>query len=78
MSAAQALASQKFLNAMGPMVYDEQKVSHVVSLINYMRENDNQWPIVSESELKNCMLLDEAMNHLREHIHERFEGRVEV
>ncbi|MCQ2339585.1 MAG: hypothetical protein MJZ79_02230 [Paludibacteraceae bacterium] len=68
MSAAQALASQKFLNAMGPMVYDEQKVSHVVSLINYMRENDNQWPIVSESELKNCMLLDEAMNHLREHI----------
>ena len=76
MSAAQAMASQQFLDAMGPMIYDERQVTRVVSLIDYMRRNEAQLPLITEEELQDSMPLDVAMNKLREHIHARFETRV--
>jgi len=78
MSAAQAMASQQFLRAMGPMINDEQKVTRVMRLITYMRETEDQLPMITETELENCMPLDEAMSQLRKHIQERFAERIQA
>ena len=40
MSAAQAIASSKFLTAMGPMIEDEDKMSSVLNYITSLRTND--------------------------------------
>lgn len=40
MSAAQAIASSRFLNAMGPMMKDEQKMKSVLSYIISLRGDD--------------------------------------
>ena len=40
MSAAQALASSRFLNAMGPMIMDEKKMVNVLSYIIALRASD--------------------------------------
>ena len=40
MSAAQALASSRFLKAMGPMIEDEKKMTSVLSYIISLRTND--------------------------------------
>ena len=40
MSAAQALASSRFLTAMGSMVEDEAKMSNVIRYIISLRNND--------------------------------------
>ncbi len=39
MSAAQAIASSRFLNAMGPMIEDEQKMNRVLNYIVSLRED---------------------------------------
>ena len=39
MSAAQAIASSRFLNAMGPMIEDEQKMNEVLNYIVSLRED---------------------------------------
>ena len=40
MSAAQAIASSRFLTAMGPMVMDEKKMNIVLNYIISLRTND--------------------------------------
>ena len=40
MSAAQALASSRFLNAMGPMIMDENKMANVLKYIITLRVSD--------------------------------------
>lgn len=40
MSAAQALASNRFLHAMGPMIMDEAKMLNVLSYISALRASD--------------------------------------
>ena len=39
MSAAQAIASERFLAAMGPMIADEQKMNRVLNYIVSLRED---------------------------------------
>ena len=39
MSAAQAIASSRFLSAMGPMIEDEQKMNRVLNYIVSLRED---------------------------------------
>lgn len=41
-------------------------------------KEDSQLPLITEEELKDCMPLDEAMNKLQAHIHERFQSKVEA
>lgn len=40
MSVTQALASSRFLNAMGPMIKDEEKMANVLSYILSLRTED--------------------------------------
>lgn len=39
MSAAQALASERFITVMGPMVANEEKMARVIRFINLIRED---------------------------------------
>ena len=39
MSAAQAIASSRFLDAMGPMIEDEQKMNEVIRFIISLKES---------------------------------------
>ena len=41
-------------------------------------KEEPQLPLITEEELKNCMPLDEAMNKLRAHIHERYQSQVKA
>jgi len=50
MSAAQAIASSRFLTAMGPMIEDEQKMNIVLNYIISLRE-DNTPCQFSEQEI---------------------------
>ena len=50
MSAAQAIASSRFLNAMGPMIEDEQKMNTVLNYIISLRA-DNAPCQFSEQEI---------------------------
>ena len=66
MSAAQAIASERFLAAMGPMIKDEQKMNRVLEYIESIKVQP-LYPQMSYEELdKNSMPLHEAMDQLRE------------
>ena len=73
MSAAQALASRQFLEAMGPMINDKQKVDQVIGFIAYLGSMPEQTPLITQGELDNqCMPLNVAMDELRKRIHNHF------
>lgn len=66
MSSAQAIASSRFLTAMGPMIEDEQKMSEVLEFIERIKIQPI-YPRITQEELdKNSMPLHEAMDKLRE------------
>ena len=66
MSAAQAIASDRFLTAMGPMIADEQKMNEIMEYIEYL-ELRPVHPQITMSELEeNGMPLHQAMDQLRE------------
>lgn len=66
MSAAQAIASSRFLTAMGPMIEDEQKMNEVLEYIESIKAQQ-LYPLITPEELsENSMPLHQAMDKLRE------------
>ena len=53
MSAAQAIASSRFLNAMGPMIEDEQKMNAVLAYIESIKIQPLQRPLSIDPYFKN-------------------------
>ena len=66
MSAAQAIASNRFLTAMGPMIADEQKMNEIMAYIEYIKLRSVHPQITMDELEANGMPLDQAMNQLRE------------
>ena len=65
MSTAQLQATERFLEAMGPMVNDEKKMQQVIFFINSMR-NEQVLPQMSFEELEKYVPLDVAFDKLRD------------
>ena len=66
MSAAQAIASSRFLTAMGPMIEDEEKLNKVLEYIESIKVQP-LYPQITQEELdENSMPLHHAMDKLRE------------
>ncbi len=53
MSTAQAIASSRFLNAMGPMIEDEQKMNKVLEYIESIKIQPIQRPLSIDPDFKN-------------------------
>lgn len=66
MSAAQAIASSRFLAAMGPMIEDEQKMNEVLEYIESIKTQQLYPQITPEELSENSMPLHQAMDKLRE------------
>lgn len=66
MSAAQAIASRRFLRAMGSMVEDEQRLNEVLEYIESLKIRPLCERITTEKLEKNGMPLHQAMDQLRE------------
>lgn len=66
MSAAQAIASKRFLRAMGSMVEDEQRLNEVLEYIESLKIRPLCERITTEELEKNGMPLHQAMDQLRE------------
>ena len=66
MSAAQAIASSRFLNAMGSMVEDEQRLNEVLEYIESIKMRPLREQITMDELEKNGMPLHQAMDQLRE------------
>lgn len=66
MSAAQAIASRRFLRAMGSMVEDEQRLNEVLEYIESLKIRSLCERITTEELEKNGMPLHQAMDQLRE------------
>jgi len=73
MSAAQAMASQQFLKAMGPMIYESQKVEKVLLYIRSMQQETT----ISEEKWNSLRTIDELDAHLENRIREHYH-RVEA
>lgn len=52
MSAAQAIASSRFLTAMGPMIEDEQKMNEVLEYIESIKIQPIQRPLSIDPDFK--------------------------
>ncbi len=66
MSAAQAIASRRFLRAMGSMVEDEQRLNEVLEYIESLKIRPICERITTEELEENGMPLHQAMDQLRE------------
>ena len=66
MSAAQAIASDRFLTAMGPMIEDEAKLNQVLKYIESIKVSPLLPQITQEELDRNGMPLHQAMEQLRE------------
>ena len=66
MSAAQAIASRRFLRAMGPMIEDEKKMMEVLNYIESIKVRPVYQQISMSQLEENAMLLHQAMDQLRE------------
>ncbi len=66
MSAAQTIAADRFLAAMGSMIEDDRMMSEVLGFIELMKQRP-QYPQITIPELEaNGMPLHQAMDKLRE------------
>lgn len=66
MSTMQAMASNRFLTAMGPMIEDATAMNRVLSYIEWMKQPVNTPQITMYELEKNGMPLHQAMSQLRE------------
>ena len=66
MSAAQAIASSRFLTAMGPMIEDEAKLNQVLEYIESIKVRPLLPQTTMEELNKHGMPLHQAMEQLRE------------
>lgn len=71
MSLTERVASERFLQAMGPMLKDEDKMQKVILFIQAMR-NAEDLPLMSVEELNNCIPLDTAFKKLRENVQQSY------
>ena len=53
MSAAQAIATSRFLTAMGPMIEDEQKMNEVLQYIESIKVQPLHRPLTVDPDFKN-------------------------
>lgn len=53
MSAAQAIASSRFLTAMGPMIEDEEKMNEVLAYIESIKMQSYYRPLSIDPDFKN-------------------------
>ena len=74
MSTAQAIASSRFLTAMGPMIEDEAKMNEVLEYIERIKIHPLRKQITMEELDKNGMPLHQAMDKLREKAHEFYQA----
>ena len=74
MSAAQAIASSRFLTAMGPMITDEQKMNAVMEYIESIKAFPSYKQISIEELDRNGMPLHQAMDKLREKAREFYQA----
>jgi hypothetical protein len=74
MSAAQAIASSRFLTAMGPMIEDEQKMNEVLEYIESIKIQPLRKQITLEELDKRGMPLHQAMDKLREKAREYYQA----
>lgn len=73
MSAAQALASERFITAMGPMIYEEQKMQQVIRFINSMHSQAT----ISQEKFDSLRTIDDLDAHLEARIRNHYQ-RVEA
>ena len=66
MSVIEAIASSRFLTAMGPMIKDEQKMNAVMEYIESIKVQPLRKQITLEELDKKGMPLHQAMDKLRE------------
>lgn len=66
MSAEQAIASSRFLTAMGPMIEDEAAMQQVLLYISTMRRRSELPVMTIEEADQHGMPLHQAMDKLRE------------
>lgn len=74
MSAAQAIASERFLKVMGPMIEDEQAMNMVLEYIESIKVLPLRKQITLEELDQKGMPLHEAMNKLREKAREFYQA----
>jgi len=67
MSAAQILASERFITAMGPMVNDEQKITQVVRFISLMR--DGEYQTISDEDFAKLIPAEMMFSELKQMVH---------
>lgn len=73
MSITERKATERFIQAMGPMLADEEKVQMVIMFIQSMRNTKDDLPAMSFEELDACIPLDAAFNKLRSNVQQSFE-----
>lgn len=67
MSAAQAMASEQFIDAMGPMIYDSKKMQQVLLYISSLRQ-----ATITEEQWHSLATIEELDNHLQARIREHY------
>lgn len=72
MSAAQTLASQQFLDAMGSMVNEEHQVSRVMKFISMMKQDI--CPIVSDEEYAKLIPAETMFKDLKGMVHNYYKA----
>lgn len=74
MSAAQAIASSRFLTAMGPMIEDEKKMSAVLEYIESIKIQPLRRPLSVDPDFKNKPMysVDEYFDGLAKELGEEF------
>ena len=68
MSLTERAASERLIQAMGPMVQDENKIQKVILFIQSLREEDTTLPVMSFAELEDCIPLDVAFDKIRDNV----------
>ena len=74
MSAAQAIASSRFLTAMGPMVEDEARLNAVLEYIESIKIQSLRKQITLDELDQRGMPLHQAMDKLREKAREYYQA----
>ncbi len=67
MSATQLQASEQFIEAMGAMIYDSQKMEQVLLYISSLRKTT-----ISEEQWHSLATIEELDNHLQARIREHY------
>ncbi len=67
MSTAQLQASQRFLDAMGPMIANEEKMQEVIGYIQALRHSE-EYETITFEELSKYLPVETAFERIRQEI----------